>query len=662
MLIVVAVGCQSSGETGVESSAVIGTPAGVERVVAGAAAPDDTEPAAADPIADEPALGSADTSTTSTPGGAVPTTTAATVAAVPTTTLPSPTTTVVPTTTAAPSPTTTVGPVPAGPVLPAGSWDAATAGSSAGARTSEVVASGIHVGPGQTHATITDAVTAAGPGATIVIHDNGDAYRESFSADDGWVGKPIRFVAAPGERPIVSGADIVGEWTPDGGRWFHAYTDDRFEFALPTSGAILPEQISGSSPNAGLLEQVFVDGQPLRQIAALDGLGPGSFFVDRAADRIYLGDDPTGRTIEITSRHRALMFAAGASGSSVEGVTISGFAPRHLDGTAMVVLDGATDIVLRDVVLTRSSATALVAVGADRLLLERVTMVANGARGLSGDRLDDVVIRRSRFEANNTERFDAADCGGGTYCVLAGAKLTRSSGVEVSFSDFSDNQATGFWCDLECRDLVFVGNHAVANDRHGAYFEVSEGAVIEANILAANGEAGVKTSGSRDVRIAHNTFVANGAHLNIGADYRPGSIGFHTSPQAHMRDIDVVDNVFAESSQRTVVIDPVNLDAAPDPWARLGVVADNLYLLTDATVGSEWRFRMVGGGFELDPTVAAAPIAVETGDPLTHFDGGGLADLRLVGPMAGLGADPLSTTAAVFFPALGTIPPGAPLG
>ena len=647
---------------------------GIERVVSSGPISDDPEPAS--PVVEDVPLGEprlpASTSTSTVAASASPDTGVGTAAATPiTSTAPvTPEPTPVPTSEAPaasptmpepPAPTTTTSSPPAGPSLPPGAWDAAVAGTSAGARASQASASGIHVGPGQTHATISDAVAASSAGSTIIIHDNGDAYREAFSRDDGWVGKQLRFVAASGERPIVSGADLVGEWTADGGRWFHGYTDDRFEFPLPTEGNIIPHQISGSSPNAGLLEQVVLDGQPLRQVASLTDLAAGSFFVDRAADRVYIADDPAGRTVEITSRHRALMFAAGASGSTVEGITITGFSPRHLDGTAMVVLDGATDVMLRDVVLSRSSATGLVAVDADRLVLDQVSMIQNGARGMSGDRLDDLVIRRSRFEANNAERFDAGGCGGGTFCVLAGAKLTRSTGIAVSFSDFSDNRATGFWCDLECRDLVFVANHAADNARHGVYFEVSEGAVIEANIVARNGESGVKTSGSRMVRIAHNTFVANGAHVNVGADYRPSSIGFHTSPETHMGAIDLVDNAFAETTARLAVVDPVNHDAAPGPWSRLGVVANNLYLLTDADAGSDWRFRAADGRFELDPSAVVSPAAVEIGDPMAWFSGG-FGDLRLVGAPAALETAPMSSAAAAFFPALGALPPGAPLG
>ncbi len=660
-LAVVAAACQGTAESVTAPPDSSPTVSGVERLVGPlepAAAP---EPGA-DPAEPPPPADEFDRRTTTTTTVAPATTTAAptTAAAAVTTTTVGPVTTT--TTAPATTTTTTIAPAaPAGPVLPAGTWDAARAGSEAGALTSQVSADGIHVGPGQGHATISEAVAAAPAGSTIVVHDNGDAYRESFSNDSGWIGKSLRFVAAAGERPVVSGADVVGAWVADGDRWVHDYTDDRFEFPLPADGNILPSQITGVAPNAGLLEQVFLDGQPLRQVASLDALSSGGFFVDRSADRIHLADDPTGRTVEITSRHRALMLASGASGSSVEGITITAFSPRHLDGNAMVVLDGASDVVLRDVILTRSSATGLVAVDADRLVLDRVSMTHNGARGMSGDRLDDVTITRSRFEANNTERFDGANCGGGTYCVLAGAKLTRSSAIEVTFSDFSDNRATGFWCDLECRDLTFVANHAAGNARHGAYFEVSEGAVIEANILASNGEAGVKTSGSRDIWIAHNTFVGNGAHLNIGADYRPSSIGFHTSPDTHMRNIDVVDNVFAETTTRIPVIDPVNLDAVPAPWSRLGTVAGNLYLLVDGDDGSEWRFRMPDGRFELDPAVAASPVAVESGDPLSHFDGG-VDDLRLVGPAAALTSDSLSSTAAAYFPAIGALPPGAPLG
>ncbi|MEM9201336.1 MAG: right-handed parallel beta-helix repeat-containing protein [Actinomycetota bacterium] len=562
-----------------------------------------------------------------------------------------------PPTTTVPSTTTTVA-----PAVPSGATDAAWAATSAGARTTTVDASGIHVGPGQAYPSIASAASAAPAGSTIVIHDNGDAYRESFTSD-GWLGKQLHFVAAPGERPVVSGADVVTAWTTDGhGRWFHAYVGDVYEFDLPVENAsIIPQQIMVSDPNAGLLEQVFVDGQSLVQQASLADLVPGSFYVDRDADRVYLADDPSGHTVEVTSRKRAVLFASGAAGSSIEGLTITAFSPTHTDGRGMVVVDRADDIVLRDVVLSYSSATALLAVRGDRLTLDRVSAISNGARGMSGDRLDELTISRSRFEHNNRERFDYQVCGSGTYCVLAGVKLTRSTNVDVTFSDFSDNQSTGFWCDLSCSDLVFVGNHAANNARHGAYFEVSERATIEANLFVANGDAGVKTSGSRDVRIAHNTFMANSTHINIGADYRPGTIAHHTSQDTHMRNIDVVDNVFAEDAARLSVIDPVNHDWAPNPWSRLGDVENNVYLLTDSATGSSWRFRLANGHFELSPAVAADPAGVYSGDPLGYFvDPAG--DFRLVGSPAALVASGLSVAAASYFPALGDLPPGAPLG
>ena len=646
-MLVIAVGCQGGGETASHAPEIPARVAGVERIV------DPLDPADGGVAADPDVEQLAPAPTTSTTTTSTSTTTTSTTLAPLLNPDPDP---------GAPDEPEPAQPAePAAPAVPAGSWDAGVVRTAAGAVTSDVSADGMHVGPGRDHETISAAVASAAAGSTIVIHDNGDAYREAFSNDDGWIGKELRFVAAPGEAPVVSGADIVTAWSAEEGRWFHTYADDRFEFALPTDGNILPHQLMASAPAAGLLEQVVVDGAPLVQRTALGDLDPGSFFVDREADRIYLADDPTGRTVEITSRRRALMLASGASGSSIEGITITGFAPRHLDGKAMIVLDGATDVVLRDVVVTRSSATGVVAVDADRLRLERVSIVANGARGLSGDRLDDVVIRRSRFEGNNTEQFDWATCGGGTYCVLAGAKLTRSQGVEVSFSDFSDNLSSGFWCDLECRDLVFVANHSSGNARHGAYFEVSEGAVMEANILAGNGDAGIKTSGSRDVRIAHNTFFDNAAHVNIGADYRPGSIGFHTSEPTHMREIEIVDNVFAEHTSRIVVIDPVNHDSGPAPWDRVERVASNAYLLIDGEVGSDWRFRMADGTFELDPATVVEPIAVDVGTPSSHFAGGGLDDLLLVSAVGALDTGPLSAVAATFFPPLGALGPGAPL-
>lgn len=69
-----------------------------------------------------------------------------------------------------------------------------------------------HVGPqGQPFKTIQQAADAMKPGDTCVIHAG--VYRETVRpAGSGAAGQPLRFVAAPGERVVVSGAD---ELSPD---------------------------------------------------------------------------------------------------------------------------------------------------------------------------------------------------------------------------------------------------------------------------------------------------------------------------------------------------------------------------------------------------------------------------------------------------------------
>ncbi|KAI6198344.1 hypothetical protein M3Y99_01882300 [Aphelenchoides fujianensis] len=45
-------------------------------------------------------------------------------------------------------------------------------------------------------------------------------------------------------------------------------------------------------------EQVFVGGEPLTQVGAESKVKAGTFFVDNAAGRLVIGNDPTGRTVE----------------------------------------------------------------------------------------------------------------------------------------------------------------------------------------------------------------------------------------------------------------------------------------------------------------------------------------------------------------------------
>lgn len=112
--------------------------------------------------------------------------------------------------------------------------------------------------------TLAKACEQAGPGDTIYLH--GGVYRETLTPKrSGEPGKPIRFRAVPGEKPVISGADLLaGTWQSSRGNIFVLKTDRKF-VQLFVDGQMMPE---ARWPNSA-------PGQWMTYTRATAGIGTG---------------------------------------------------------------------------------------------------------------------------------------------------------------------------------------------------------------------------------------------------------------------------------------------------------------------------------------------------------------------------------------------------
>ncbi|MBP2328375.1 hypothetical protein JOF56_008760 [Kibdelosporangium banguiense] len=136
---------------------------------------------------------------------------------------------------------------------------------------------------------------------------------------------PVTLQPYPGEQVWFKGSAEIpaGQLVADGNAW-------RLDGWNPASvcrasgpaydECMNPVQFNDDNPVGGDPQMVFVDGEPMRQVATREEVRAGTFFHDGAADRTYLGSDPTGRKVEITAKKSALHLFAGADGSVVRGL------------------------------------------------------------------------------------------------------------------------------------------------------------------------------------------------------------------------------------------------------------------------------------------------------------------------------------------------------
>lgn len=362
---------------------------------------------------------------------------------------------------------------------------------------------------------IARAVDKAPKGGTVVLR--GGLYRQSL----GTVNKPVTLQAFPKERPVITGTDVVTEWKRSGATWVTTSWTTPF-----SQSEFRRQEIRGSHPSAGKVEQVYRNGKKLQQVSSLSAVNADSFYVDPSTKRAHIGSNPNGATMELASRQRFALFNSPAAGSKLLGLRFTAFASPHLDARAMVV-STASPFLIENSQFDNSSGAGFFGGGA-RLTVRKSTFEHNGSVGLAMNRTHNSVVENSRFIGNNSEGFAVSGCGG--YCTIAGIKITHQDGSRIANNAVIDNDSTGLWCDLGCTRTTFEGNTLSDNTLNGIYYEVSTSGTITGNYIT-NSKIGIKLAGADSTTVTGNQLVNNSVQLGVYDDARHPSFDDYSHRQ-----------------------------------------------------------------------------------------------------------------------------------
>jgi nitrous oxidase accessory protein NosD len=344
--------------------------------------------------------------------------------------------------------------------------------------------------------TVRRAVSVAASGGTIVLR--GGTYRESVEI----ASKRLTLQPHPGEAAWLSGTDVVTGWVADGSAWRR----DGWTHELPR-GNFDPNLVDPAHPMAGSPEMVFIDGRPLREVGSRGAVASGTFFLDRAADRLYVGSDPAGHQVEASVRGVGLNVRA--AGSVIRGLGFRGY------GTSPELLGAvqgyADDLTFDNNVFEHNAAGGTALIGS-RITYRHNTARDNGQIGVVASRTNNLVFSGNHLDGNNTERFYGAAAAGGF-------KLGDADNVTISENLAEDNAGHGLWADIQSYNVNFLENIARRNGAAGIFFEWSRRAVIASNVTAQNSQ-GLLISESSDVEIWNNTIADNGRTLEIYGNVR----------------------------------------------------------------------------------------------------------------------------------------------
>ncbi|CCE74734.1 right-handed parallel beta-helix repeat-containing protein [Clavibacter nebraskensis] len=362
------------------------------------------------------------------------------------------------------------------------------------------------------YATIQKAVDAAPAGRTVVVRAG--TYHESVVMPQG---KALTLQSYPGEKVWLDGSRQVSSWTASGStRYASGWTvtldaSPTYTRGKPDGTATGWQFVNPAYPMAAHPDQVWIGQQAQKQVASRDKLVAGTFFVDTAADRLYLGSDPGSQTVRSSDLVQAL--SVRGDGSTVRGIGIRRYAPSVPDLGAVVVQ--ARNVTVENLVITDNATTgiSITATGAKATAL---TVARNGMLGMHANYADGLRASRLLVADNNTERFNRAP-------VSGGFKITRSRDVDVKDSAILRNAGNGLWFDESVYDANVSGTDVMDNSGSGVAFELSAQIAIVDNVVARNGEEGVWIDDTGHVDIWNNTFVANDRNIDISQGTRRAS-------------------------------------------------------------------------------------------------------------------------------------------
>jgi hypothetical protein len=348
------------------------------------------------------------------------------------------------------------------------------------------------------------------------------------------VPKPGQRFVGEGPATVLSGARELPatDARPDGaGHW---YWDGQTQEDEPRGTLIGPGY--GRAPNKGDLygQELFSTpsgrvGDPparLQRVTTRSDLRSGRWYLDQAADRLYVADDPASLgLIETSVAATAVAVPAGSTSSQVtiENLVIE----KYASATQLAVVGGpgGTDWTIAWVTVRYSHGVGIEL--GPGTLVEHCSIHHMGQEGLSGGgdaTTRPTVVRSTEVAYNLILTFDPAWDGGGAKFFEAYGR-----GLIVENSWFHHNAGYGLWLDIDNDGVTIRSNRVEGNDRSGIFYEVSRNGRIYWNEVFGQTRgpeqalfegAGIYISNSAGVEVDHNLIHDNANGIYVREDPR----------------------------------------------------------------------------------------------------------------------------------------------
>jgi parallel beta-helix repeat protein len=332
------------------------------------------------------------------------------------------------------------------------------------------------------------AIAAAPSGATIVFR--GGIYRDVQIN----IGKTLTLQAYPNEKPWIKGSEIVTGWVKEGNIW----RKDGWNYSFPSQ--VAPQSIDPKYPLAGHRDMVFINNVGLKQVGSRSQVVPGTFFVDAANKKLYIGSDPAGKTVESTNRESAFIVLNNGADTIIRGLGITHYADNAINVRR-------PNVTLENNTLTWNGLNGVLLTHSDGVLRGN-HLSYNGRQGVAGVYAHRMLLENNILSYNNVENFAKQWGAAGIKTIWTDGAVWRGNVVE-------HNNSIGMWIDESTTNSTVVNNVVRNNDGNGISMEISHKAIIASNVIYGNAPAGIIVLNSSSARVYNNTLARNHANLLI---------------------------------------------------------------------------------------------------------------------------------------------------
>lgn len=317
------------------------------------------------------------------------------------------------------------------------------------------------------------------------------------------------------EHPVLKGTAVAQDWEQTAsGHWRTGWT--RLFPAAPADWWRANEENLRRSPlHMFNNDMVFLDDELLTAVGDLADLTATTYLIDYPNGWVYLGTDPTERTVEITAHNSALTRTMREAhgkpndgiGPTIRGITFTRYARLALlvegiePGEMMDPSAFGKEIVgttLEHLTISHCSRVGGYFRG-DNLTIRHCLVSDCGTEGIYVINSADVLLER-----NIVTRINSPENLVGYYATAVKI-FNQSYDVICRDNLIIDNpNASGVWYDVGNVDGVFINNW-VETTPNGFFFEISNGAICAGNVFVNCGR-GIWALNSRDVQVYQNTF------------------------------------------------------------------------------------------------------------------------------------------------------------